>query len=273
MKLIYNNIAWIKSLILKKQILNRKILFYFDLVSCIDVNHSKKRHDAIFIENIEDKTIQKMLKVCANQCFPFKEKCNRSLGLPIMHKYFIFLPIIYEILNYKSKPSRQNTLGAIKCHLYPTGGAHERDHSRVNQIFCPVLIFCKEALTGGTKEFEISLHTKDPIFHMNWLRSVLDSKLRYLGGLIRIAHSLFPSSTANYNIKLCNTLTHRVKVIIKLYAEWRTEWKKRERCSFEKKIYIIYIAISQIYISRVKGDVRTGMNRTKQTKSKQTLTS
>lgn len=103
---------------------NTKPQSFINLVSCIDVNHSKKIHDIIFIENIEDKTIQKMLKVYVGLCFQFKEKCNRSLALPIMHKYFIFLPIIYEILNYKSNPRRQNTLGAIKCHLNPTRGVH-----------------------------------------------------------------------------------------------------------------------------------------------------
>lgn len=91
------------------KIKNTKPQSFINLVSCIDVNHSKKIHDIIFIENIEDKTIQKMLKVYVGQCFQFKEKCNRSLALPIRHKYCIFLPIIYEILNYKSKPRRQNT--------------------------------------------------------------------------------------------------------------------------------------------------------------------
>lgn len=42
---------------------NTKLQSFINLVSCIDVNHSKKIHDIIFIENIEDKTIQKMLKV------------------------------------------------------------------------------------------------------------------------------------------------------------------------------------------------------------------
>lgn len=48
---------------------NTKLQSFINLVSCIDVNHSKKIHDIIFIENIEDKTIQKMLKVYVGQCF------------------------------------------------------------------------------------------------------------------------------------------------------------------------------------------------------------
>lgn len=70
---------------------------------------------------------------------------------------------------------------------------------------------------------------------MNWLRSVLDSKLRYLGGLIRIAHSLLPFSTANYNIKLCKTLTHRVKVMIKTVRQVKEKVKKREAFFWGKK--------------------------------------
>lgn len=64
MKLIYNNLAWTKSLILKKQILNRNVFF---LILCHVLIWIIRRQDAIFIENIEDKTIQKMLKVCAGQ--------------------------------------------------------------------------------------------------------------------------------------------------------------------------------------------------------------
>lgn len=48
---------------------NTKPQSFINLVSCIDVNHSKKIPDIIFIENIEDKTIQKMLKVYVGQCF------------------------------------------------------------------------------------------------------------------------------------------------------------------------------------------------------------
>lgn len=65
MKLIYNNLAWTKSLILKKQILNRNVFFF---ILCHVLIWIIRRQDAIFIENIEDKkTIQKMLKVCAGQ--------------------------------------------------------------------------------------------------------------------------------------------------------------------------------------------------------------
>lgn len=64
MKLIYNNLAWTKSLILKKQILNRNVFF---LILCHVLIWIIRRQDAIFIENKEDKTIQKMLKVCAGQ--------------------------------------------------------------------------------------------------------------------------------------------------------------------------------------------------------------
>lgn len=64
MKLIYNNLAWTESLILKKQILNRNVFF---LIMCHVLIWIIRRQDAIFIENKEDKTIQKMLKVCAGQ--------------------------------------------------------------------------------------------------------------------------------------------------------------------------------------------------------------
>lgn len=50
--------------------------------------------------------------------------------------------------------------------------------------------------------------------------------------------------------------------------------KKREVIFLrEKNLHNLYRSITDIYISRVTGDVETGMNRTKQTKSKQTLTS